>query len=85
MSSACDRYVQRGYNNETEDATWQVERQTLEDFVSTVVSHGSSSIRGLLERIHSIVAPQSGKGSQLQSPGIFSQLTDAMHVSDNES
>lgn len=76
-----NRYIQRGYSNETEDANWLVERPTLEDFVSTVVSHGSSSIRGLLERIHSIVAPEHGMGSQLQSPGIFSQLTDAMHES----
>jgi hypothetical protein len=80
---ACGRYIQRGYNNETEDEKWLVERQTLEDFVSTVVSHSSSSIRGFLERIHSIVAPQHGMGSQLRSPGIFSQLADAMHVSTN--
>ncbi|KDR07959.1 hypothetical protein L798_01614 [Zootermopsis nevadensis] len=76
-----NRYIQRGYNNETDDAKWQLERHTLEDFVTTVVSHGPSSIRGLLERIHSIVAPNERKGSRLRGPGIFAQLTRAMHVS----
>jgi alkaline phosphatase len=78
---ASRRYIQRGYYNKTEDIEWQVERHTLEDFVTTVVSHGSSSIRGLLERIHSIVAPQQRKGSRLQGPGIFEQLKHAIHVS----
>jgi len=81
MCRTSHRYIQRGYDNETEEGKWRVERETLEDFASTVVSHSSSSIRSLLERIHSIVAPQQRRGSRLQGPGIFAQLTGAMHVS----
>ena len=81
MCRACRRYIQRGYSNETEDAKWLVERQTLEDFVKAVVSHSSVSIRSILERIHSIVVPQKRTGLRLQGPGIFKQLADVMHVS----
>ena len=78
---ACRRYIQRGYSNETEDAKWLVERQTLEDFASAVVSHSSMSIRSILEMIHSIVVPQKRIGLRLQGPGIFRLLADVMHVS----
>jgi hypothetical protein len=81
MCRTCRRYIQRGYSNETEDAKWLVERQTLEDFASAVVSHSSVSIRNILERIHSIVVPQLRTGLRLQGPGIFEQLADVMHVS----
>ena len=81
MCRVCRRYIKRGYSNETQDAKWLVERQTLEDLASAVVSHSSSSIRGILERIHSILAPQQRKRSQLQRPGIFSLLAEGMHVS----
>jgi hypothetical protein len=79
MCRACRRYIQRGYSNETEDVKWLVERQTLEDFVSAIVSHSSVSIRSILERIHSIVVPQ--QRTVLQGPGIFKQLADVIHVS----
>ena len=81
MCRACRRYIQRGYSNETEDAKWLLERQTLEDFVTVVVSHSSVSIRSILERIHSIVVPQLRMGLRLQGPGIFRQIADVMHVS----
>ena len=81
MCCACRRYIQRGYSTETQDAKWLVERQTLEDFVTAVVSHSSVSIRGILEGIHSIVVPQLRMGLRLQGPGIFKQLADVMHVS----
>lgn len=79
--SWCRRYIQRGYSNKTNDPKWLVERLTLEDLVSAVVSHSSSSIRGALERIHAIVVPEQRPRSLLQTPGIFSQLADVMHVS----
>jgi len=81
MCCACRRYIQRGYSNETEDVKWLVERQTLDDFVTAVVSHSSVSIRSILEGIHYIVVPQLRMGLPMQGPGIFKQLADVMHVS----
>jgi hypothetical protein len=81
MCCACRRYIQRGYINEKEDSKWLVEPQTLEDFITAVVSHDSLSIRSILEGIHSIVVPQIRMGLPLQGPGIFKQLADVMHVS----
>ncbi|XP_046390049.1 uncharacterized protein LOC124158779 isoform X2 [Ischnura elegans] len=52
----------------------QLEAETLVDFASTVVSHGSDSIRSQLAKIHSLVIP---RHKNFGDGGIFKLLLDA--------
>ncbi|CAG9773548.1 unnamed protein product [Ceutorhynchus assimilis] len=57
----------------TGDKTY--ERLTLEDFAESVISHDSSSVVNLVERIHAFVVPN-GRG--ISDTGLFDLLANAM-------
>ncbi|KAK3909359.1 Mycobactin import ATP-binding/permease protein IrtB [Frankliniella fusca] len=75
-------YIKDGYDNTTEllgttpgKSAFQVEAHTLLDFANHAVAHDESSVRGLMSRINSLVAPASGP---FRSRSIFVMLNDAL-------
>lgn len=52
-----------------------LEQHTLEDFAQSVISHGATSVRGSLQKIHALVVPNTIE------TGIFSHLTNTFQVS----
>lgn len=53
------------------------ERLTLEDFAKTVTSHGSGSVRSLVERIHAFIAPSD---TGFTDSGILGPLSNNLKV-----
>lgn len=75
-------YIKNGYDNSTEllgttpgRSAFRVEAHTLLDFANHAVAHEESSVRGLMSRINSLVAPTSGP---FRSRSIFVLLKDAL-------
>lgn len=56
----------------------QIDRHTLQDFATSVTSHGFGSIRFNLNELHSLVAPKDGI---LGNVGIFELLSNGVEVS----
>lgn len=56
----------------------EIERLTLEDFAKHVVSHDSTSVTSLVERIHAFVAPN-GRG--ITNTGLIELLSKSLEVS----
>ncbi|XP_069676227.1 uncharacterized protein [Periplaneta americana] len=77
------RYIRRGYDNTTEEGKWRLERHTLENFATWVVSHEPSSIRSLMDSIHYLFVPNKfrEKRSPLLGQGLFTQIKDIMQES----
>lgn len=78
-------YIKNGYDNSSEvhgttpgKSSFRVEQHTLLDFANHAVAHEESSVRGLMNRINSLVAPNSGP---FRSRSIFVMLKDALNVS----
>ncbi|XP_069695079.1 uncharacterized protein [Periplaneta americana] len=77
------RYIRRGYDNATEQGKWRLERHTLENFATWVVSHQPSSIRGLMDSIHYLFVSHKfrEKRSPLLGKGLFTNIKDIMQES----
>nr|CAD7445185.1 unnamed protein product [Timema bartmani] len=69
------RYVKEGYDNETGE--WRLENFTLENLAEQGVSHDPDSVRGLLDRIHVMLAPH---GSGFIDRGLLIPLRNSMQV-----
>nr|CAD7401336.1 unnamed protein product [Timema cristinae] len=69
------RYVKEGYDNETGE--WRLENFTLENLAEQGVSHDPNSVRGLLDTIHVMLAPQ---GSGLIDRGLLIPLRNSMQT-----
>lgn len=76
-------YIKNGYDNSSElqgsvpgKSAFRLEAHTLLDFASHAVAHDESSVRGLMSRINSLVAPNSGP---FRSRSIFFLLKDALN------
>ncbi|XP_069676205.1 uncharacterized protein [Periplaneta americana] len=79
------RYIKWGYDNVTEQGKWRIERHTLENFATWVVSHNPYSISGLMDSIHHLFVPQKFRKEEERSPllgqGLFIHIKDIMQES----
>ncbi|XP_067003100.1 uncharacterized protein orion [Anabrus simplex] len=70
------KYVRHGYDNETQQ--WHLERHTLEDLATAVVSHNSHSVRQKLERIQELITgEQNLRGTPALLPTLAKSLGEA--------
>lgn len=83
--SELSEYIANGYDNSSEvigmspsKTAFRIESHTLLDFANHAVAHDESSVRGLLNRINSLVAPSS---RPFRAKSIFAMLEDALVVS----